>query len=60
MENLHQTQQLIIDLRLSKEADAHRYRLVKRDRVPASLPATMPRVRRHRVAGIARHTLARS
>jgi hypothetical protein len=60
MENLHQTQQLIIDLRRAKEADAHRYRLVKRDRVPASLPAVTPRLRRHRVAGLARHSLART
>lgn len=31
MQNLHQTQELVIDLRRAKEADAQRHRLVKGD-----------------------------
>jgi len=59
MDNLHETQQLIIDLRRAKEADAHRYRLVRANRAPASLPAPR-RERHHRMSRFARLTLARS
>lgn len=58
MENVHQTQQLVIDLRRAKEADAHLHRLVKRDREPAGL-STSPGDRRPRVVTFARQSLAR-
>jgi hypothetical protein len=59
MDNLYQTQQLIIDLRRSKEADARRYRLVRNDRIAANR-AARPCARRHGIAFFARQSLARA
>ena len=59
MENLYQTQQLVIDLRRAKEADARRHRLVRGAREPAGR-RTHSSARRHRVSAFGRHSLARS
>jgi len=59
MDNLYQTQQLIIDLRRSREADAHRYRLVRNDRIAANCVAR-PCARQHGIAFFARQSLARA
>jgi hypothetical protein len=59
MQNPHETRQLIIDLRRAKESDAHRYRLVRGNRAPASLPAPLAE-RHHRIGLFARHSLART
>jgi hypothetical protein len=59
MDNLYQTQQLVIDLRHSKEADARRYRLLRGNRTRASV-AAQPRTGRHGTAVVARQSLARA
>jgi hypothetical protein len=58
MENLYQTQQLVIDLRHARETDACRRRLVRADREPVTCPS-QPDRRHHHLPELRRFSLAR-
>ena len=57
MENYHDTRQLIIDLRQTREAEACRHRLAKAESEPVTCPA-QPERRHHHLLGFGRHSLA--
>jgi hypothetical protein len=57
MENYHDTRQLIIDLRSTREAEACRRRLAKGDAEPVTCPEA-PGRRHHHILGFGRHSLA--